>query len=107
MQTSLVPPSGLQRPIHPARSRAPSSSSRRSLVVTAAQRGLEYTPFEANAFKLKFGVTGATILVDPWLVDDLTFGGQTWLFRGKKRVKVDFAEASACDLLLLTQVCVV
>ncbi len=50
------------------------------------------------------------VLVDPWLVDDLVFFDQTWLYRGKKRVinvkgKVDIAEIAAeTDVVVLSQV---
>lgn len=32
-----------------------------------------------------FHHTGTTILVDPWLVGDLTFGDTPWLYKGSKR----------------------
>lgn len=47
------------------------------------------------------------MLVDPWLVGDLTFGQQSWLYSGKKRHTKDVdwrAIASRCDFILITQV---
>ena len=50
---------------------------------------------------------GVKILVDPWLVDELTFAGQRWLYRGKKThiSPVDPDEvAKGCDAVILSQV---
>ena len=50
---------------------------------------------------------GVKILVDPWLVDELTFAGQRWLYRGKKThiSPVDPEElAKGCDAVILSQV---
>ena len=49
------------------------------------------------------------VLVDPWLVGDLTFADQDWLYTGKKRAlrAVDVDVQQICDdtdLILLTQV---
>jgi hypothetical protein len=49
------------------------------------------------------------ILVDPWLVGDLTFADQDWLYKGKKRtlrsVNVDIDQICAdTDVILITQV---
>lgn len=47
------------------------------------------------------------ILVDPWLVDELTFAGQRWLYRGKKThiPPTDPDEvAEGCDAIILSQV---
>lgn len=50
---------------------------------------------------------GVTMLVDPWLVGELTFYGQTWVFSGKKGdlppVDVD-AVAGKADIIVITQV---
>ena len=52
-------------------------------------------------------LSGVTILVDPWLVGDLTFYGQTWAFKGKKGklppLNTDEIAAKA-DLIVITQV---
>jgi hypothetical protein len=52
---------------------------------------------------------GVRVLVDPWLVGDLTFAEQDWLYKGKKRAlrtaDVDLkAICSDTDVILLTQV---
>ena len=50
---------------------------------------------------------GVKILVDPWLVDELTFAGQRWLYRGKKThiPPTDPDEvAKGCDAIILSQV---
>lgn len=52
------------------------------------------------------------MLVDPWLVGDLSFFDQAWLYTGKKRgfggssgVKVDVNSiADDTDVILITQV---
>eukprot|EP00197_Chlamydomonas_leiostraca_P013760 CAMPEP_0202865702 /NCGR_PEP_ID=MMETSP1391-20130828/6305_1 /ASSEMBLY_ACC=CAM_ASM_000867 /TAXON_ID=1034604 /ORGANISM="Chlamydomonas leiostraca, Strain SAG 11-49" /LENGTH=283 /DNA_ID=CAMNT_0049545569 /DNA_START=222 /DNA_END=1072 /DNA_ORIENTATION=+ len=68
-----------------------------------------YTSYEINTFTIKFNATGVRVLVDPWLVGDLTFAEQDWLYRGKKRVigrtlRVDVSQvASETDVLVLTQ----
>ena len=55
----------------------------------------------------KHTFAGVTILVDPWLVGDLTFYGQTWAFKGKKGklppLNTDEIAAKA-DLIVITQV---
>lgn len=55
---------------------------------------------------------GARVLFDPWLVGDLQFFEQGWLYTGKKRgfggssgVKVDVASiAQDTDVILISQV---
>ena len=46
------------------------------------------------------------MLVDPWLVGELTFYGQTWAFTGRKGdlppVDVD-AVAAKADIIVITQ----
>lgn len=68
---------------------------------------LTYTSYEGNSWAAKFQNTGATMLVDPWLVGKLTFGGLDFIYSGSKRVttpeKVDLDEiASTTDFVLLT-----
>ena len=45
--------------------------------------------------------------MDPWLVEELTFGGQSWLYRGKK-THIDPVDpdklAKECDAIVLSQV---
>ena len=49
---------------------------------------------------------GVTVLVDPWLVGQLTFGGLSWVYAGnKKGPKLDpKAIAAGADFMLITQV---
>lgn len=47
--------------------------------------GLTITMYEGNAFGVKFNHCGARVLVDPWLVGDLTFFEQSWAYVGRKR----------------------
>jgi hypothetical protein len=54
------------------------------------------------------GAVGVSVLVDPWLVDKLEFGGQAWAFSGSKRVvrpeALDLDRLAAeTDFILLTQ----
>ena len=48
---------------------------------------------------------GVTVLVDPWLVGQLTFGGLSWVYAGnKKGPKLDTkAIAAGADFMLITQ----
>lgn len=49
---------------------------------------------------------GVRVLCDPWLTGDLVFGGQTWLYRGKKTAVRDLdvpAIGHSADLLVLSQ----
>ncbi len=48
---------------------------------------------------------GVTVLVDPWLVGQLTFGGLSWVYAGnKKGPKLDpQAIAAGADFMLITQ----
>eukprot|EP00208_Stichococcus_sp_RCC1054_P003332 CAMPEP_0206140588 /NCGR_PEP_ID=MMETSP1473-20131121/9954_1 /ASSEMBLY_ACC=CAM_ASM_001109 /TAXON_ID=1461547 /ORGANISM="Stichococcus sp, Strain RCC1054" /LENGTH=298 /DNA_ID=CAMNT_0053534787 /DNA_START=250 /DNA_END=1146 /DNA_ORIENTATION=+ len=67
---------------------------------------LTYTSYEANSFKATFEQSGVTVLVDPWLVGDLTFLEQYWIYRGEK-IKargLDVAEiAASSNVCLITQ----
>lgn len=50
--------------------------------------------------------TGVRVLCDPWLTGDLVFGGQTWLYCGKKTAVRDLdvpAIGRSADLLVLSQ----
>lgn len=49
----------------------------------------------------QFDLAGRHILVDPWLVGDLVFGGSSWLIRGVRPEPVPIP--TQVDLLLLSQ----
>lgn len=52
---------------------------------------------------------GIRILVDPWLVDELVFFNQTWLYRGRKGAlpPVDVAQiGQETDVIIISQVLV-
>lgn len=63
---------------------------------------IDYTQYQCNSFKIKFNASNATVLIDPWFVDDLTFYGQPWLFRGKKPAQ-NIEEGGKADVIVLTQ----
>lgn len=71
---------------------------------------LTYTSFEGNSWRVEFARSGVRVMVDPWLVERLTFGaGTEFAFAGSKRVclpeSLDVgALAAQTDLILLTQV---
>jgi len=71
--------------------------------------GITYTNYEVNSFAMKFNASGASVLVDPWFVGELTFLNQDWMYRGSKRVinrtsKVDINSIMAeTDCIILTQ----
>lgn len=50
---------------------------------TSFAKGITYISYEGNSFYVKFNATGARVLVDPWLVGDLVFGDQDWLYKGE------------------------
>ncbi len=53
------------------------------------------------------------MLIDPWFVGELTFGGQDWVYRGRKRVigqdaRVNMEQVIAeTDVMVITQVRVI
>ncbi len=57
------------------------------------------TYFDANSWLID--IEGIRILLDPWLVGDLTFGNITWFFRGVKNKAHAIPEN--IDLILLSQ----
>jgi L-ascorbate metabolism protein UlaG (beta-lactamase superfamily) len=57
------------------------------------------TWLDVNSWLLE--MAGKRLLVDPWLVDTLTFGNQAWLFQGERPQPVAIPEA--IDLILLSQ----
>lgn len=67
---------------------------------------MTYTSYEANAWKATFEQSGVTVLVDPWLIGDLTFLEQYWIYRGQKIKAGDLdvqAIAKSADIVLITQ----
>ncbi len=60
---------------------------------------MQFTYYGANSWLLEF--ESLRILIDPWLVDTLTFGGQSWLFEGSHRSRI--AIPDNIDLILLSQ----
>ncbi|MGF1570374.1 MAG: MBL fold metallo-hydrolase [Nodosilinea sp.] len=60
---------------------------------------MDVTWLDSNTWLWQIG--GKRILVDPWLVGELVFGGQTWLFRGEHPAPRPLPEA--VDLILLSQ----
>jgi L-ascorbate metabolism protein UlaG (beta-lactamase superfamily) len=52
-----------------------------------------------------FQLAGKTVLVDPWLVDPLVFGGQSWLFTASHIQPLAYTPETlpAIDLILLSQ----
>lgn len=73
--------------------------------------GVTYVTYEGNSFWVKFNNSGARVLVDPWLVGDLQFFEQGWLYTGRKRstgpaagVAVDVDQiVSDTDVVLISQ----
>lgn len=57
------------------------------------------TYLDSNSWLIELGDT--CILLDPWLVGDLIFGGAPWLFRGFR--KMPRAIPAKIDLILLSQ----
>jgi L-ascorbate metabolism protein UlaG (beta-lactamase superfamily) len=60
---------------------------------------MQLTYFDSNSWLIE--IDGKRILLDPWLVGDLVFGNQAWLFRGKKNKSQPIPEN--IDLILLSQ----
>jgi L-ascorbate metabolism protein UlaG (beta-lactamase superfamily) len=60
---------------------------------------MQLTYFDSNSWLIE--LDGTRILLDPWLVGDLTFGGADWLFKGKKNQQHPIPEK--IDLILLSQ----
>lgn len=60
---------------------------------------MQLTYYGANSWLLEF--EALRILIDPWLVGSLTFGGQSWLFEGRHRHPVPIPEE--IDAILLSQ----
>jgi L-ascorbate metabolism protein UlaG (beta-lactamase superfamily) len=60
---------------------------------------MHVTWLDSNSWLIELG--GKQILLDPWLVGDLTFGGATWLFRGVHPQPMPIPET--VDVVLLSQ----
>ncbi|WLT37433.1 MBL fold metallo-hydrolase [Synechocystis sp. B12] len=60
---------------------------------------MELTWYDSNSWLIEMG--GQRILLDPWLVGDLTFGNTPWLFRGFRSQPLAIPEN--IDLILLSQ----
>eukprot|EP00884_Botryococcus_braunii_P010013 jgi/Botrbrau1/19012/Bobra.0100s0044.1 len=81
-------------------------SSASAVPVDKPTRGLLYTAYEGNSWAAEFCKTGIRILVDPWLVDELVFFNQTWLYRGRKGAlpPVDVAQIGEdTDVIIISQ----
>eukprot|EP00879_Flechtneria_rotunda_P013078 GHRR01013658.1.p1 GENE.GHRR01013658.1~~GHRR01013658.1.p1 ORF type:complete len:460 (+),score=87.93 GHRR01013658.1:29-1408(+) len=78
---------------------------------TSFHHGITYVCYEGNSFYVKFNNSGARVLVDPWLVGDLQFFEQGWLYTGRKRgcggssgVAIDVDQVAAdTDAILISQ----
>ncbi|KXZ43246.1 hypothetical protein GPECTOR_96g712 [Gonium pectorale] len=76
---------------------------------TSFHHGITYTSYEVNTAGVKFNTSGVRVLIDPWFVGELSFGGADWLYAGRKRVigrdtRVDLAAVLAeTDVLMVTQ----
>ncbi|NMF65896.1 MBL fold metallo-hydrolase [Brasilonema octagenarum] len=57
------------------------------------------TWLDSNSWLIEIG--GQRILLDPWLVDSLTFSGQNWFFKGSRSQQRPIPEN--IDLILLSQ----
>jgi len=74
---------------------------------TMSKAPLTYISYEGNSWSVELAATGTNILVDPWLVDKLTFGGLEFIYAGSKRkstaeaINVDDIAAQT-DLILIT-----
>jgi L-ascorbate metabolism protein UlaG (beta-lactamase superfamily) len=60
---------------------------------------MQLTWLDSNSWLIE--LAGQRILLDPWLVGDLTFGNLPWLFRGSKTVARSIPQN--IDLILLSQ----
>lgn len=60
---------------------------------------MHLTWLDSNTWLIEIG--GQRILIDPWLVDTLTFGNLNWLFKGSKAQNDPIPEN--IDLILLSQ----
>ena len=74
----------------------------------ARAKSLTYVSHEGNSWGVNLDQTNTRLLVDPWLVGSLTFGGLDFIYEGKKKVfgkdePVDLDKvARETDVILLT-----
>mmetsp|Transcript_6204 Transcript_6204/g.15978 ORF Transcript_6204/g.15978 Transcript_6204/m.15978 type:complete len:345 (+) Transcript_6204:138-1172(+) len=71
-----------------------------------SQKSLTYTAYEGNSWGVRFDRAGVNMLVDPWLVGDLTFADQDWLYKGVKQTNLPGSVSdltSDVDFLLISQ----
>jgi len=77
-------PSASRAPPRAAAANAAASSSAAAPHDEQAARfatGLTFTSYEGNSWSVHFQHTGVRVLVDPWLVGDISFGDLTWCAR--------------------------
>jgi L-ascorbate metabolism protein UlaG (beta-lactamase superfamily) len=84
-----------------------STAAAPSSATTPAATALTYTSYEGNSWRAEFASTGLKVLVDPWLVGNLAFGGLESIYCGTKRIArpetIDIDQLAAeTDLILLT-----
>ena len=85
-----------------------SRGRRRRVVGRPRAASLTYTSHEGNSWDICLNQTNTRLLVDPWLVGSLTFGGLNAIYEGKKKVfgrnePVDLdAIVRSTDAILLT-----
>ncbi|KAH7622810.1 hypothetical protein Ndes2526B_g02088 [Nannochloris sp. 'desiccata'] len=83
---------------------APAATTSSTSTPSAA---LIYTSYEGNSWRAEFASTGLKVLVDPWLVGNLAFGGLESIYCGTKRIArpetIDIDQLAAeTDFILLT-----
>jgi L-ascorbate metabolism protein UlaG (beta-lactamase superfamily) len=69
------------------------------LYTSNQQNSMQLTWLDSNSWLIEMG--GKNILLDPWLVGNLSFGNLPWLFLGSKTVQRPIP--SNVDLILLSQ----
>lgn len=74
---------------------------------TSTSTALTYTSLEGNSWTVAFARSGVRVLIDPWLVEKLSFGGLEFIYAGSKRTQMPDIDdlAAQTDLLVLTMVC--
>jgi L-ascorbate metabolism protein UlaG (beta-lactamase superfamily) len=85
----------------------PASTTSSISAPAAAAAALTYTSYEGNSWRAEFASTGVKVLVDPWLVGNLAFGGLESIYCGTKRIArpetIDIDRLAAeTDFILLT-----
>jgi L-ascorbate metabolism protein UlaG (beta-lactamase superfamily) len=107
MSTKLKRGGSLQR----CQAEPSTSGSKTSAAAPSSTRtpkvALSYTSYEGNSWRVEFAYSGVKILVDPWLVGNLAFGGLESIYCGTKRIArpetIDIGQLAAeTDFILLT-----